>query len=183
MATQDQAKMETLICTILNLYGAGRGSRRAEPIQISDPECKLAINHLIRCYGFFFLHTSPNAISKEAEAETDKKNLTLDHVVPLKQIMKNLMDHVVDQGTISRSHLRGYLAEHLLVCKITKDEDKRLTSKKLGSRMPDSALDKSGKVTNLWARYAPRIGANIPCKPLKQKASKKKVIDIVTQEI
>lgn len=156
--------------------------RTATHVHINDPECKLAINHLIRSYGFFFLHPSPDSISIAARGILDKKLLTIDHVVPVKVIMKLLMEKATTKEGVTPQFLRQFLSKHLITCLITKEENAKLNAAKLGYKLPNLTLNRRGDVQRLWARYVLHHGGiHIPRASLPAKAQKNKIIDQVVQ--
>jgi hypothetical protein len=181
MATQKQDLMEVLICTILELYGNSHGASKGK-VKISAPECKLAINHLIRSYGFFYLHKSPLFVSVKARGITDKKLLTIDHVVPVKEIMKALMDRSTTKAGVTPADLRDLLSTHLLTCRISKEEDVELTKNGLAQKMPDDAFDQHGNIVKYWARYdVSQGGVDIPYVSLAPENKANTIIDEIYQ--
>lgn len=152
MATQTHKGMLHLICSTLTSYGAGRGPRKDEPILINDPDCKLALNYLLRHYGIFFLHPEPEYCSPRAKAEKDPSLRTREHVIPIAELMKVLMRRAAAGQDVSPAYLVRFLSKYLITCRIHKEENKRLTQAKFAEAMPPDAVLANDEF-EIWARY------------------------------
>lgn len=152
MATQTHKGMIHLICLVLESYAVGRRGRADEEIIVDDPDCKLALNHMIRHYGLFFIHPEPEFWSVDALSETDRNQRTRDHVIPVAEIMKVLMRKATEQNGVSQGFLVDFLGKYLVTCRITKSEDRRLTKAGFAEAVPPQAILPYDEF-DIWARY------------------------------
>lgn len=136
-----------------------------------DTECKIfreAVGY--KLYGFQ-LPTSEKAIDVKKWAEdykhpiskgiydidtsgkrVERKDMTAEHVVPLK-VLRKVLREKYNAGTLDRDWCNRFIDKYLIICLVTKEEDKMLNKKKLQDSMPkDWRLDDS-LTADPWARY------------------------------
>jgi len=115
--------------------------------QCSESDCKEVINHLIRAYGhhktltwgksFFHSRKFFDEFNKSTMRDSRRKTY-LEHVIPIKVIMNILIDHILAEKIKDKHDVVAYLAELLIICRITEDEENALRQKKLTSKMHQS---------------------------------------------
>lgn len=85
------------------------------------------------------------------DSKHDVKNLVHEHVVPRKEILSKFDLRPVPRKVATERSVRSIFSRLCIWCIVTKEEDKRLNSLGLKSRMPDG-WGKRGN-TDIWARY------------------------------
>jgi len=110
-----------------------------------ENDCKVALNRLIRAFGE--ANKQPAYISNEAI--TFQGKVVKEHVVPVKVMMNHLLSMDIKPKEITSFELvKSYLEKHVVISRITSEEDARLRENKLHDSMPNdwNQLD-------IWARY------------------------------
>jgi len=90
-------------------------------------------------------------VSIEALNHTDKKLVTKEHVVPLKVITKKLLDI---GSNCTKEEITSILDKYLVFATITKEEDKRIRSIGLNSKMAEGFYKQNHKYyDDVFCRY------------------------------
>lgn len=94
-------------------------------------------------------------VSLAAKEETNRKEVVKEHVVPLKRITEELRKLAIKKEfDVNIEEIKAILDELLIFATITKEEDKRLRSLGLTSKMPEEYdLTGSEIYNNHFARY------------------------------
>ena len=129
-----QQKLECLRKAIIN---------SKEHIRNGDPT-RIYSQYLRYCMDEF--SSQPDFQSSVEAKELKRKDVTLEHVVPHSFIMNKLLS----LEELTNENIKSVIQKFHIICRITKDEDKRLNRSGLRSKMPDDWDEENG---SLYARY------------------------------
>jgi hypothetical protein len=110
-----------------------------------ENDCKVALNRLIRAFG----EANKQPVFISTESITFQGKVVKEHVVPVKVMMDHLLSQNIQPRDVESFNLvKSYLEKHVVIARITSEEDKKLRKNKLHYSMPQD-----WNKTDIWARY------------------------------
>ena len=138
-----RSEKQKLKCLKLAVSNAQKHSRAGDPKKFYSQYIRYALGDFDRIN----FYTSKNAIN------LDRSNVIHDHVVPHNIVMGKLLK----LNPINETNLKSIIYKYLVICKITKEEDRKLNSAGLKSKMP---MDWNEDTDSIFARYE-KVGIEI----------------------
>ncbi|WP_323846327.1 hypothetical protein [Microbulbifer magnicolonia] len=117
-------------------------------------DCKVVINHLVRKFSEPLMREGRQIVYCSRSLADGEKAIK-EHLFPVNEVMNYLLalDVSGDRDKLAAS-IRDYLAEALVIVKVTPEEDQKLNACGLQRAMPAAYSDPSSPLyRDPWARY------------------------------